>query len=270
MSAIETPDETLPVDWVERSDVLPNDWNPNQMSETKREELVHSISDNGWTQPIVAHPETDDIIDGEQRWHAAGHARIKSDESLTPDGVPAGYVPVFYLAVDDTQARVATMQHNVNGETNPDDLGDIFASLDEDGLFYETVERFQIGETGVDRLIERATSEPETPEAFTDDPDTPDDPEPFTESMQFQMTGEEYEDVQEILESVDLLDLCAWAVENNVHSQTRVDMRLLAERDAVYEPGEETIEYPSVDVDQHLRSFYRESDPAEVTEETDE
>ena len=265
MADITTPDETLPVEWVPREDLLPNDWNPNRMTDEKRGELVYSILDNGWTQPIIVKEESDEIIDGEQRWHAAGNSRVRSNEELTPDGVPAGHVPVFRLGVDDTQARVATMQHNISGETDSDSLGEIFASLDESGLFYDTAERFQIGETGIDRLIERAEGDEETPEAFTEEEDTDDEPDTFTESMEFQMTETEHQTVQNVLGEVSLNELCAWAIENNVHSQIRVDMRRLSDRSPVYDPSEEVIEYPGVDVERHLRLYLRDDDPEEVT-----
>ncbi len=265
---IQTPDEKLPVDWREREELLPNDWNPNMMSEEKRTELIHSILDNGWTQPIVVKKGTDEIIDGEQRWHASRDARIRTNEELTPDGVPAGLVPVFYMDVDETQAMVATMQHNVNGSTDANSLGNIFKSLDEEGLFYETAKRFQIGETGIDRLIEQAEAPEESPSAFYEELDEDDDPEAFTESLEFQMTAEEHELVTSILDSIEFTQLMNWAVENNVHSQTRVDMRELADRNPVYEYGEDTIEYPSVDVERHLRSYIRDDDPE--LEETDD
>lgn len=265
---IQTPDETLPVEWREREELLPNDWNPNMMSEEKRTELVHSILDNGWTQPIVVKHGSDEIIDGEQRWHASRDARIRTNDDLTPDGVPSGFVPVFYMDVDETQARVATMQHNVNGSTDSNALGNIFKDLDEDGLFYETAERFQIGETGLDRLIEQAESDTDTPDAFTDDDEEEsDEPEILSEAFEFQMTSEEYELVSSIFEDISFVDLMEWAVENNVHSQTRVDMRALADRNPVYEPDEDTIEYPSVDVEKHLRSYERDSDPTVDGEE---
>jgi ParB-like chromosome segregation protein Spo0J len=268
-SAIETPDEKLPVEWVPREDALPNDWNPNRMGAEKQEELVQSILDHGWTQPIVVKSDTDEIVDGEQRWHASGDSRIRENEKLTPDGIPAGHIPVFRLGVDDTQARVATMQHNVNGDMNSDDLGEIFADLDDSGMFYDVSDRLAIGETGIDRLIERARSEEEVPEAFTEEPDDEEasEEEAFTEAIEFQMTLAEYEQLQTVIENISVIRLCAWAIKNNVHSQTRVDMRTLSDRDKAYQEGEDLIEYPDVDIETRLRSFYRDDDPEEVTDE---
>lgn len=267
MPAIETPDETLPVEWRPREDLLPNDWNPNEMSDEKREELIQSILDNGWTQPIVVRAGSDDIIDGEQRWHASGDARIRSNEELTPEGVPAGHVPVFEMEADDTQARVATMQHNVNGTTDSESLGKIFADLDDEGLFYEASERFTIGETGIDRLIERAESDDEADDVWTDEPDADTPDGAFTEALEFQMTMVQADAVEEVRSVVDIPTLCAWAIANNVHSQTRVDMRRLADRDAEWDPAEDPIEYPSVDVEQHLDKYLRDDDPEEVQDE---
>ena len=260
--AIRTPDETLPVEWVERDSLTPNEWNPNRMTDEKREELVWSIRDNGWTQPLVVDPKDDTIIDGEQRWHASRDSRIRSNEEITPDGIPSGHVPVFYLDADETQAMVATMQHNVNGSTNPDTLGEIFADLDDSGLFYETVERFQIGETGIDRLIERVDDDGSTAFDVDDDDDDP-GPEAFTEGLELQFGGEEYAEVEETLATRDcsVLDLCEWAISENVHSQIRVDMRRLADRDSEYEPDEDVVEYPSVEIEEYLGSFLRDDDP---------
>lgn len=265
-TAIETPEETLPVEWVAREDILPNDWNPNRMGDEKREELVHSIIDNGWTQPIVIKGDSDEIVDGEQRWHAAGDSRVRENEDITPDGVPSGHIPVFRLGVDETQARVATMQHNVNGQMDSDDLGEIFADLDDKGLFYDVNDKFAIGETGIDRLIERARTEEDTPEAFEEEVDEEEAAkEAFTEALEFQMTDEEFDRLQSVIENISIVRLCAWAVNNNVHSQTRVDMRSLSDREAAYEHGEDPIEYPSVDVEAQLRKYYRDDDPEEVS-----
>ena len=79
------------------------------------------------------------------------------------------------------------------------------------------------------------------------------------------MTAEEFDRLQSVIENISVVRLCAWAVNNNVHSQTRVDMRDLSDRDAEYEHGEDPIEYPSVDVEAQLRKYYRDDDPTEVT-----
>ena len=174
---------------------------------------------------------------------------------------------MFYLDVDETQSRVATMQHNINGDTQAEKLGEIFSQLDEEGMFYDVSDRFQIGETGIDRLIEQAESEDDTPEAFTEEPEESDEPEVFEESVEFQMTEDEASLVAEMLNELGFVGICEWAISDNVHSQTRVDMRELSDREREYQYGEDTIEYPSVEIDTHLRKYTRDDDPNEVTDD---
>lgn len=264
MSEIDRPDQRLPVEWKPRAEIEPNTWNPNEMGPDKRRELIFSIVDNGWTQPIVCKPDGT-IIDGEQRWHAARDSRVRTNDDITPDGIESGYVPVFTIKPDDTQARVATVQHDIAGEMDDTQLGHLFDHLDERGLFYDVAERLTLSETGIDRLISKATSDTEEPEAFHEEPDDP-DPGVFDEQIGFRLTEAELENAERVLDKVGLVKLCQWAIANNVHSQTRVDMRSLSEREPVYDPSEEPIEYPGVDIEAHLSSFYTDDDPAEVRE----
>jgi hypothetical protein len=82
------------------------------MEEDVKENLKDSILMNGWTQPIVVHAKEYYIIDGEQRWTVAGMNEIVDNKELTPPDVDAGYVPVYGIEINDTQAKMATIQHN--------------------------------------------------------------------------------------------------------------------------------------------------------------
>ena len=57
--------------WIDRSIVKPNDYNPNKVSKQNLELLKQSILTNGWTLPIVVRPDFT-IIDGFHRWTVAG------------------------------------------------------------------------------------------------------------------------------------------------------------------------------------------------------
>ena len=57
--------------WVDRTLVKPNDYNPNKVSKQNLELLTQSIFTNGWTLPIVVRPDYT-IIDGFHRWTVAG------------------------------------------------------------------------------------------------------------------------------------------------------------------------------------------------------
>lgn len=248
----QTPEETLPVEWVAREDLLPNDWNPNDMIADKRRELKQSIIDNGWTQPIVRKAGTDEIIDGEQRWHVAGDPEIAEDESLTPDGVPAGHVPVFDLDADETQSRVATMQMNVaTGEHDADGLGEILSDFKEDGVLEETTEKLGMDEVSVGRLIERVEP-PEKTDVDADemfdipwDEDYEEDDSVGTTRLDLLVTEVEEAVIFSLLRedsyASDLVELCQFVRENALTSQVRVDRREAHDRGEEYEPGDELV-----------------------------
>lgn len=49
--------------WVDRDQLKPNDYNPNKVNRENLKLLVQSILTNGWTLPIVVRPDYT-IIDG--------------------------------------------------------------------------------------------------------------------------------------------------------------------------------------------------------------
>lgn len=55
---------------VPASSVHPNKYNPNYQDEHEFGLLIKSISDDGFTQPIIVQKDTHDIVDGEHRWTA--------------------------------------------------------------------------------------------------------------------------------------------------------------------------------------------------------
>lgn len=54
MDKLMEPSSTL--QWVDRTLVKPNDYNPNKVSKQNLELLTQSIFTNGWTLPIVVRP----------------------------------------------------------------------------------------------------------------------------------------------------------------------------------------------------------------------
>lgn len=57
--------------WVDRSLLRANDYNPNVVNEENLKLLIQSILTNGWTLPIVVRPDFT-IIDGFHRWTVSG------------------------------------------------------------------------------------------------------------------------------------------------------------------------------------------------------
>ncbi len=91
--------------WIERSKLTANDYNPNKVAPVELELLKTSIKLCGWTQPIVIR-STYEIVDGFHRWTVSGDKDIFD---LTD-----GFVPVVFLdeMVDEAQQMCATIIHN--------------------------------------------------------------------------------------------------------------------------------------------------------------
>lgn len=90
--------------WVNRSMVKPNDYNPNKVSKQNLELLKQSILANGWTLPIVVRPNFT-IIDGFHRWTIAGEEPLVS--------MLEGKVPVVIVAHKDKAGNIyGTVTHN--------------------------------------------------------------------------------------------------------------------------------------------------------------
>ncbi len=87
------------VTWVSVEEFQPNVYNPNRQSETEFELLCRSMSEDGFTTPILVQQDTNVIIDGEHRWRAARAIGLEQ-------------IPVVYAAMDDVEMRIATLRHN--------------------------------------------------------------------------------------------------------------------------------------------------------------
>lgn len=90
--------------WVDRTLLKANDYNPNKVSEDNLKLLVQSILTNGWTLPIVVRPDYT-IIDGFHRWTVSGREPL-----YTKLG---GKVPVVIVDHEDEADDVyGTITHN--------------------------------------------------------------------------------------------------------------------------------------------------------------
>lgn len=90
--------------WVDRSRLRANDYNPNKVTEDNLNLLVQSILTNGWTLPIVVRPDYT-IIDGFHRWTVAGREPLRSKLG--------GKVPVVIVQHEDKNDDIyGTITHN--------------------------------------------------------------------------------------------------------------------------------------------------------------
>lgn len=127
-----SPFNTEPVDfvkWVKNPMVHSNDYNPNSVAPPEMELLRHSISQDGYTQPIVSMPDPDgryEVIDGFHR-HRVGKECSDIQEKVH------GYLPI--VQIRETQEgrndRIAsTIRHNrARGKHKVEAMSDIVVEL---------------------------------------------------------------------------------------------------------------------------------------------
>lgn len=90
--------------WVDRTLLKPNDYNPNKVSRENLKLLTQSILTNGWTLPIVVRPDFT-IIDGFHRWTVSGEEPLFS--------ALGGKVPVVIVDHKDANQDIyGTVTHN--------------------------------------------------------------------------------------------------------------------------------------------------------------
>lgn len=91
--------------WVDRTTLHANDYNPNKVSEDNLQLLTQSILTNGWTLPIVVRPDYT-IIDGFHRWTVSGREPLLSKLG--------GKVPVVIVdhQGDESADVYGTITHN--------------------------------------------------------------------------------------------------------------------------------------------------------------
>lgn len=127
-----SPFKDQPVDcvvWVKNENVSANDYNPNSVAPPEMALLEHSISEDGYTQPIVTWPREDkslEVVDGFHR------SRV-GKESKAIQARVHGYVPV--VIVNESQQnkgdRIAsTIRHNrARGKHKIESMSDIVIEL---------------------------------------------------------------------------------------------------------------------------------------------
>jgi ParB-like chromosome segregation protein Spo0J len=126
-----SPFNNEPVDcvqWIPSSKVIANDYNPNSVAPPEMKLLEHSISEDGYTQPIVSWSRDSiyEVIDGFHRH------RVGKESEYVRNRI-YGYLPVVVINAgrDDKGDRMAaTIRHNrARGEHKVDSMADIVVEL---------------------------------------------------------------------------------------------------------------------------------------------
>lgn len=138
------------INWIDRDQLKPNNYNPNKVAPTELELLKISIKEDGWTQPIVINPDYT-IVDGFHRWTVSGHKDIFE---LTDGKVPT----VTIKPKDSNQQQMATIRHNrARGTHGVLEMSNIVNDMVQSGLKGEEImKRLGMEKDEVVRLLFRA------------------------------------------------------------------------------------------------------------------
>lgn len=102
------------VQWIHISKVQANDWNPNSVANAEMKLLHTSISEDGYTQPVVAVWDPEAGADGLGRYvivdgfHRYTTMKIYEDIAATTQG----YLPVVVLDKSPADRMASTIRHN--------------------------------------------------------------------------------------------------------------------------------------------------------------
>lgn len=148
----------LVIQYVAIESIRPNSYNPNRQDPHAFELLTKSITEDGFTQPIVVVKVTAEtladpafknaklgdtvVVDGEHRWRAAQHLGFKE-------------VPVVYTDMTPEQMRIATLRHNrARGDEDIELTAMVLKDLRELGALEWAQDSLMLDDVEMEKLLE--------------------------------------------------------------------------------------------------------------------
>jgi ParB/RepB/Spo0J family partition protein len=145
--------EKLNIVYVGIDSITPNEYNPNRQSEHDFDLLKKSMSEDGFTQPIIVHEPTKRIVDGEHRWRASRDLGYEQ-------------IPVVFVNMTEEQMRIATLRHNrARGDEDIELTAQVLRDLQELGALDWAQDSLQMSDDEINRMIEDV----DVPEALAGD-----------------------------------------------------------------------------------------------------
>lgn len=137
------------VQWVDRKNLKPNNYNPNKVAPPELELLKISILEDGWTQPIVVLSDMT-IVDGFHRYTVSDDKRLRAKY--------AGFVPIVVVKADPIHRQMSTIRHNrARGTHAVLSMADIVKGMVDAGVKKDDIQRrLGMEDEEVARLIDRA------------------------------------------------------------------------------------------------------------------
>lgn len=134
--------EQLDVVYVPTNSILPNEYNPNRQNDHDFQLLMRSMEEDGFTQPIIVHRESNRIVDGEHRWRAAHKLELAE-------------VPVVFVDMTEEQMRISTLRHNrARGSEDLDLAASVLRDLQKLGALEWAQESLMINDVELQRMME--------------------------------------------------------------------------------------------------------------------
>lgn len=150
--------KALDVQYITHDKIVPNTYNPNRQSEDEFELLKRSMTEDGFTQPIVCVKHEDDdsmfrIVDGEHRWRCSKELGYEE-------------IPIVVTPMTLEQARIATLRHNrARGSEDIELTAEVLRDLEKLGALDWAQDSLMMDDLELQRMIEDIPA----PEAMADE-----------------------------------------------------------------------------------------------------
>lgn len=144
--------DKIALQYVQHSELRANDWNPNRQSDHDFDLLLASMRTDGFTVPIIALKDKNIIVDGEHRWRASR----RLNEEARAAGLPEPYleVPVVFVDMPESQAKVATLRHNrARGSEDIELAAQLLRDLEADGALDWAKNELLMDDVEVQRML---------------------------------------------------------------------------------------------------------------------
>ncbi len=138
--------ERLEVTYVPIESLTPNAYNPNRQSDHDFELLQRSMTEDGFTQPIIVRESDMMIVDGEHRWRAG---RV----------LEYAEVPVVFVEFNDEQMRISTLRHNrARGNEDVELSAAVLRDLEKLGALEWAQDSLMLDDTEIEVLLSDITA----------------------------------------------------------------------------------------------------------------
>ena len=136
------------------------DYNPRTMPDSEMTNLMSSLREFGFVQPVVARKEDGLILGGHQRIEAIGRIAAKDGIDLATVRIPI----IWLEGIDDKRAKVLNLAMNrISGDWDYTKLAEVLSGLDE-GL-----ELTGFGQDEISSIIGLILTDPITPTGESDE-----------------------------------------------------------------------------------------------------